>query len=83
MTCLTLTYVTVVMIGVNILCTLALGAILMAIGGSRFKKLSHVSNVTGKEVFRLSTIGYAVFFVVQTILFAVTLSMQLGMENFA
>lgn len=75
MTCLSLTYVTAVMMGVNIVCTLVLGTIIMAFGGKRLKQFSH-GNATGKAVFRLSIIGYAVYFVVQTIIFAVILWMQ-------
>ena len=83
MACLTLTYVTAVMIGVNIMCAIVLGVILKAIGGKQFKTFSHVNNATGREVFKLTTVGSAVFFLVQTLVFATILGMELGIENFA
>ena len=67
---------TAVMMGVNIMCTLVLGTIIMGFGGKSLRKFSHGNDTTGKAVFRLSIIGYAVYFVVQAIIFAVILWMQ-------
>ena len=82
MTCLTLKYVTGVMVSVSLVCAIVLGALIKAVGGNRLKRFSH-SNNSGKEVFTLNMLGSVVFLVVQAFIFAVSIHMGLGKEIFA
>ena len=82
MTCLTLKYVTGVMVSVSLVCAIVLGALIKAVGGNRLKRFSH-SNNSGKEIFKLNMFGSVVFLFVQTFIFWVILSLGLGKDNFA
>ena len=81
MTCLNLIHVMAVMGCVTFVCTFLLWHILLS--SNRFKKFSCMSNVTGKEVFKLNTFGSVAFVLIQLMIFGAVLASGYGAEHFA
>tara|TARA_B110000285_G_C14954178_1_gene528328 strand:- start:235 stop:486 length:252 start_codon:yes stop_codon:yes gene_type:complete len=76
-------YVVVTMFIVNVACFFLLGAMLKFAFPKKFKVFNRVNDVTGRERYKLTTMGTAIYLLLQPLILWGILSTEFGAENFA